>query len=101
MYHRKHQLERNKGYINHAQLRDLSSQLLRLNITDIGAFHTDNAWIGAQAPCQLPVSNINGKYLACALFQQAVCKAAGRSADIHDAQTTRINLKMAECLFDL
>src|SRR6266481_762405 len=69
-------------------------------MTDVGAFHNNDAGIITQFPGQLSITNIDSVDTLCSTPQQALCKAARRGSHIDSDQASRIELKGIEGFFE-
>ena len=74
--HREDMMQRDKRHIYAKKLNRLCQHVQR-DIADVGALHVDDALVGAQAPCQLTVTDVHGIDLDRAVLQHTIGKAAG------------------------
>ena len=85
-----------KRYVDRYEGRSLLD-ILRHDVTDVRALHTDNARIVPQLPVELAVTDIHGIYLDGAVLQHTVGKAAGGCSDIHADLSIQGKVKVFHC----
>ena len=98
--HREDMMQRDKRHIHAEKLNRLCQHIQR-DIADVGALHVDDALVGAQAPCQLTVTDVHGIDLDRAVLQHTIGKAAGGRTNVHTDLAVRRQRKALHCLFQL
>ncbi len=96
---RQNQRRRNERHIHRDQLdrfawRIAGPKLRGREIARVGFFQQPHARVRAQLHVHLPIAGIDGDDLACAVLQQAIRKAPGRSAHIQADASADIDLPM-------
>ena len=73
----------------------------RLERARVRALDDDHAWIIAQTPVELTVTDVEGNDSGRAALQEHVGKAAGRGADVERLATVHRDAKRIECVRQL
>jgi hypothetical protein len=67
----------------------------------VGPFHDDDARVLAEFPRDLAPANVHREDPGRAVLEQAIGEAAGGSAEVNGRQPARIELEMAQTVFEL
>ena len=77
----KNLIEGNERDIDGSEIDGLVENI-GIDVANVGTLHANDAGIGTQRPCKLPIADIDRIDLPNAVLKHAICEAAGRRADI-------------------
>jgi hypothetical protein len=92
-----------EGTIGHHKVRAVErhGEAKRGEMAGVGPFHDDNARVLAEFPGKLAAANVNGINFGRAVLKEAIGETAGGSAEVNGGQAARIELEMAQTVFEL
>jgi hypothetical protein len=67
----------------------------------VGPFHDSDAGILTKFPGKLAAAHVHGEDFGRAVLQEAIGEPAGGSAEVNGGQAARIELEMAQAVFEL